>query len=331
MSKAEMTKGHGVLSVYQELLRMMETYYPDQYTLRKNTVRSSHIYHYHTINFPFFLALPFVKRKGKTVGFVHFVPKTLDESLRLWKIAKVPFYKYIIWFYKAMDRLVTVNPYFVGELEKYGIDRGKITYIPNCVSPDVFFEKPVEQKAALRRKFGLPADRPVIIGVGQLQIRKGVFDFFELAKRNPDKLFLWVGGFSFGKISAGYEEIKKMVDHPPENLRFAGFVNRDEMNDYYNASDILFLPSFSELFPMAILEALNCKLPVVLRDLPEYRGILSDYSLLCDDKDAFDREINRLCRDKAYYEEIRQRSKAGSDYYSPKNIAGMWNDFYQSL
>ena len=38
-------------------------------------------------------------------------------------------------------------------------------------------------------------------------------DFFALAKRMPDVEFIWAGGFSFGKISDGYEEIKKEMEH----------------------------------------------------------------------------------------------------------------------
>lgn len=121
------------------------------------------------------------------------------------------------------------------------------------------------------------------------------------------------------------------MEHPPENVRFVGMVERSEMNDYYNASDLLLLPSFAELFPMTILEALNCKLPIVVRNLEEYQGIVSDYCLLCEDVDGFDREINRLCRDSAYYEEARAKSAAGRDYYSTQNVAKMWDQFYSGL
>lgn len=331
MSEADMTKGHGVLSVYDELMMLLENYYPDKYIVRKNSLAHADIFHYHTINPEFYLSIPLVRKKSITVGFVHFMPKTLDESLHLWKIAKIPFYKYIIKFYNSMDYLVTVNPHFIKELVDAGIERDKITYIPNCVSSEHFFEMSKEEKKALREKLGIPQDKHVVIGVGQLQIRKGVLDFVEVAKKNPDKLFLWLGGFSFGKISDGYNEIKDLMEHPPKNVRFVGMVERSEMNDYYNASDLLLLPSFAELFPMTILEALNCKLPIVVRNLEEYQGIVSDYCLLCEDVDGFDREINRLCRDSAYYEEARAKSAAGRDYYSTQNVAKMWDQFYSGL
>ena len=35
--------------------------------------------------------------------------------------------------------------------------------------------------------------------------------------------FIWAGGFSFGKITAGYEEIKKLIDNPPKKHDFLAF------------------------------------------------------------------------------------------------------------
>ena len=83
-------------------------------------------------------------------------------------------------------------------------------------------------------------------------------DFIEAAKKMPDCMFIWAGGFSFGRISDGYEEIKKMMKHLPSNVRFLGIVDREKMNEIYNMADVMFLPSYEELFPMTILESMNC-------------------------------------------------------------------------
>ena len=331
MSHADMTKGHGVLSVYDELVKLLETYHSDKYTIKKNTLSKSDIYHYHTINPTFMLSMPIAKHRGATVGFVHFVPATVDESLRLWKIARLPFYWYMMKFYGCMDYIVTVNPTFVAELVKAGIKADKIKYIPNCVSSNGFFEMSSEEKSEYRKKYGIPSDRPVIIGVGQLQIRKGVVDFVELAKRNPDKYFMWLGGFSFGKITDGYDEIKAITENPPENLKFVGMVEREEMNAYYNAADILLLPSYAELFPMTILEAFNCKMPIIVRDLPEYHGVVSDYCVMCKNNDEFNENINAISNDKDCYNEARQKSIEASVYYSTENVAKIWDDFYDEV
>ena len=48
----------------------------------------------------------------------------------------------------------------------------------------------------------------VVVGVGQLQERKGVFDFIELNKRHPEIKFIWVGGFRL-KDDGWLRRIKK--------------------------------------------------------------------------------------------------------------------------
>ena len=144
-------------------------------------------------------------------------------------------------------------------------DAKKITYIPNFVSKKEFYPKPQAEKKRLRQKLGIPTDKFTVIGVGQVQERKGVPDFIELAKRHPEIQFVWVGGFSFGKMTDGYNELKQVVDQPPVNLMFPGILDRDEMNDYYNVADLFLLPSFNELFPMSILEAFSVGLPVIDR------------------------------------------------------------------
>ena len=113
-----------------------------------------------------------------------------------------------------------------------------------------------------------------MLGVGQIQTRKGVIDFIDIARKMPDVQFVWAGGFSFGGITDGYKELKSQMETAPKNILFTGIVDRDLMNDIYNVSDVLFMPSYNELFPMSILEAMNTSTPVLLRDLELYEDIL---------------------------------------------------------
>lgn len=125
-----------------------------------------------------------------------------------------------------MDRLVVVNPYFIDRLVAYGVDREKITYIPNFVDFKDFYPLDPDCKPRLRKKYGLDPHRFTVMCAGQLQRRKGVFDFVECAKRLPDIQFIWAGGFSFGHMTDGYEEISRMLEHPPKNCVFPGIIDR---------------------------------------------------------------------------------------------------------
>lgn len=331
LSKADKVKGQGVLSAYEEQVSLVRKHLGDTYQVGINQVRFADIRHYHTINLEFFLTLPFAKVKSSTVGYVHFLPETLENSIKLPKIAKKVFYKYVISFYKSMDFLITVNPYFIDKLVEYGIDREKVMYIPNYVSAKRFYKLDKNEVIKVKKKYDIPLDKFVVLCVGQLQKRKGFFDFLEVAKQMPETTFLWAGGFSFKKMSDGYEEIKEALGHLPPNVKMLGIVPREEMNAIYNMSDVMFLASYEELFPMTILESANCKIPILLRDIELYEGILEGYYLKGTNNQEFVQELQKLKEDAVYYNKASQMADKCAKYYSEENVAKMWKACYNKI
>lgn len=326
LSRADSIKGQGVLSAHDEQIELLKKEWADEFSIYENKLKLCNIMHYHTINPDFFIGLPFAKFKGITVGYVHFLPETLEDSIHIPELFKKIFYKYVISFYKSMDYLVTVNPYFIDRLEHYGINRNKVTYIPNFVSEEQFYKK--DDKKEIRRKYQLKESDFVVLGVGQLQVRKGIFDFMKTAEAMPNVKFLWAGDFAFGKISNGYEEIKKIVANPPKNVKFLGLIDREEMNDIYNMADVMFLPSYEELFPMTVLEAMNCGVPILLRDVDIYKNILFDFYLKGKDVKDFISILDKVKDDMEYRQKAQKNSFRGHLYYSRKHVSQMWKEFY---
>lgn len=331
LSGADKVKGQGVLSAYQEQVKLVKKNLNNEYKISVNKLKFCDIMHYHTINLEYYLTLPFTKITSCTVGYVHFLPETLDNSLSIPKLFKDIFYKYVIDFYKNMDFLVTVNPYFIDKLVEYGIPRQKITYIPNYVSNKEFYKLDKEQKKLARKKYGVPTDKFVVVGVGQLQIRKGIFDFIEVAKKMPDTYFIWAGGFSFKQLSEGYKKIKENIQDLPDNIKFLGIVPREQMNQIYNIADIMFLPSYEELFPMTVLESANCKLPIVLRDIELYKSILDGYYLSGKSINDFVNIINSLKDDRNLYIKQMEKSCECAKKYSEENVAKLWRRYYNRI
>lgn len=326
-STAEKVKGQGVGSAYVELVKMLKKHFANDFKITVNKYGRADITHYHTINPTFYLST-FSKKRGRKIGYVHFLPETLDGSIKLPQPFKGIFYKYVIAFYKRMDHIVVVNPTFIDKLVRYGIAREKITYIPNFVSKKVFYAVDDSKKIVLRQKYGYDLNKFTVLGSGQIQTRKGVLDFVKLANQNPDVQFIWTGGFSFGKITEGYAELEKIVSNPPKNLSFPGIISRDEMVEYYNISDLFLLPSYNELFPMSVLEAFSTNTPVMLRDLDLYHSIINGYYIGCKDEAEMNVKLRELINDPVLLSEYRQRSITASDRYSEDHLAKIWYDFY---
>lgn len=329
LSKADSVKGQGVGSAYLEQVKLVTEGASDIFDIRINDWRDADIIHHHTIEPMNYLKMK--TSRGINVSYVHFLPETLDGSINLPKPAFEIFKKYVVDFYKGADYLVVVNPIFIDALEQHGIDRNKIKYIPNYVSKADFNRKTKKEVTDLKKELGLKADDFVVLGVGQVQTRKGVLDFVDVATKMPDVTFLWCGGFSFGTITDGYKELKKVFDNPPHNVRFLGIIPREKMNDMYNIADVLFMPSYNELFPMSILEASNVEKPILLRDLELYKDILFDNYLIGTDNDEFVEKIKLLKENKKIYDEYSLKSKDISIFYSKENVLNIWRTFYTEI
>ncbi|CCI87928.1 Glycosyl transferase CpoA [Lactobacillus gigeriorum DSM 23908 = CRBIP 24.85] len=326
-SQADSVKGQGVGSAYNELVNLMRTKLVDEFYMTINKYGSTDLTHYHTIN-PTYFANSFSPARGRKIGYVHFLPNTLQGSIKLPGFAQDAFADYVIKFYRRMDQIVVVNPIFIDKLVEYGISREKVKYIPNFVSKKEFYPQSLAQKNAFRNELGIPHDKFVVFGDGQVQERKGVDDFAKLAEANPDVQFIWAGGFSFGKITDGYDHYKELVDHGPANLTFTGIIDREKLVNYLNIADLFLLPSFDELFPMSVLEAFSCGTPVLLRDLDLYKAIIDGYYMHGDDFEELNAQLHQIIADPSLLTKYRELSLQASEQYSEDHLADIWNEFY---
>lgn len=326
-SKANLVQGQGVGSAYDELVNLMRRDLVNEFYLTINKYGNSDLTHYHTIN-PTYYLNSFSQARGRKIGYVHFLPETLEGSIKIPGVAKKIFYKYVIDFYRRMDQIVVVNPMFIDKLTNYGIARQKIKYIPNFVSQREFYPESQERKNAFRHHLGLSLKKFVVFGDGQVQERKGIDDFAKLAVANPKLQFIWAGGFSFGKMTDGYDHYQRLLQQPPKNLKFIGIIKREKLVDYLNVADLFVLPSYDELFPMSVLEAFSCGTPVLLRDLQLYQAIIAGSYLKGKAFKEMNQQLKKVVQDQSVLEKYHFLAQKVSQRYSEDHLAHIWSQFY---
>ena len=322
-SKATTVPGQGVGAAYIEQLNLIQQS-KRLVVLQPNEPRPD-LVHIHTINFRYWLAMLFIKIPR--VVYVHFLPSTLSSSIKLPRLFFGILKWYVKVFYKTASHLVVVNPIFIDPLMKMGIKQERIVFIPNYVDESKFATK--VSNTSIRKQWQFK--RFTVLGVGQVQHRKGVLDFIEVAKKLPAVDFVWAGGFSFKAMTAGYEELKKVMHNPPSNVRFLGIVPREKMNELYHGCDLFFLPSFDELMPMSVLEAAVCDKPILLRDLELYQPVFFKHYLSAHDVDGFVKMIKQLSENKEMYQQSLDHPRWLKNYYRKEAILKQWEDFYQEV
>ena len=164
------------------------------------------------------------------------------------------------YLYRNVDKIITVsNDDKLFLKEYYKID-SEVIY--NGID-----YRPIEQitltKEQLRDKLNIPKDKQIYLTVARFDFPKG-YDILVNAikilkndKKLDNKLFLFVGD---GKL---INEMKNLVDKFELNKNIIFMGKRSDVYELMKSSDCFILPSRWEGFPITIIEAMACNLPII--------------------------------------------------------------------
>jgi len=167
------------------------------------------------------------------------------------------------------DAIVAVSRPLASELEAIGVPRERIHLVHNGIDASLFG---ATERARARHVLGLPQEERVLLFVGRLEERKGIFDLldaFERVRRRVEARLVLVGdGPAMSRVCARAGSSGR--------IRVAGARPHQEIAQWMAASDLLVLPSWLEGTPNVVLEALSCGRPVVATRVGGIPDVLSD-------------------------------------------------------
>ena len=160
----------------------------------------------------------------------------------------------------AVDAVVAPSRQLAGVLERYGVTR-PIATIPTGLNLDDFAHG---DGAAFRARFGLAADRPVMLLVGRVAHEKNIGFLLrvlgEVVRSVPTVLFVVAGegpalpGLRRAAADLGLES----------HVLFVGYLDRrGPLLDCYRAADVFVFASRTETQGLVLLESLALGVPVV--------------------------------------------------------------------
>ena len=165
-----------------------------------------------------------------------------------------------------------------------------------------------------------------IISVGRLEAEKGFERLIDIYKIIADNCLEW----SLAIIGDGSQKellLKKICENNLEDRVHIIPFTDDMLSEYLNAS-ICVIPSYTEAFPMVLLEAMHCGLPVVSFNFLGAKEILadSDFGLLVEQNDIEQFSTYLLSLISDYEFRLIQGSKGRklSEKYTVDNIIKEW-------
>lgn len=144
---------------------------------------------------------------------------------------------------------------------------GESTNLPHGVPKSLVASTP---SAEAKDHFNINPDRQVIILPGYIYERKGTDVFIDIAREDPERLYLVAGGDTDGE---GTEFANSVKNRAPSNVKFTGVLNRDQYHLAFEAADLAVLP-YREIHQSGVVnDCVAHSLPVVATALPHFNNL----------------------------------------------------------
>jgi len=219
--------------------------------------------------------------------------------------------------FRNLDYLIVLAPDSKKNYENWLINNKniKIVEIPNILE-----EIPKESSKL---------DGNKLISIGRLHPVKDfktlINVFSKVFKKIPDASLTIVGG------GEEFEELKKLAQNLKidKNVIFTGMISKDEVKNQLLSSDVYVMTSLTECFPMVLLEASSCGLPLIAFDVPvgpkaiiknEQNGYLIENRNI----DKMAQTIVTLLNNREKLKIMGEKAKQESIQYIPGNIMKKW-------
>ena len=180
--------------------------------------------------------------------------------------------------------IVSPSHWLVSLLKKSVLHLNPVSVIHNGIDPAIFFNA---ENSSIKSKLNIAPDKKVILFCGGKKLagqfpawRKGwvyLCEALEVLKDKHENIHLLYVG-----------DLLDLPENFPVPVTFAKGVSRNDMNIYFNASDMLVLPTLADHPALTVLEAMACKTPIVATNtggIPE-AVISQETGLLCASRDS---------------------------------------------
>ena len=265
----------GIVKKYIKFYKYLQEIKPDYIVFNQFLLRS--------FSLPELIA-GYIITKGKVFMIVHdCAPPRITYKSRLhfgiipgfgieWRRERL-FQKLLVYFTKNTIAVSKATKEFLLKFHKFPQQKIKITYHGVDVNK---FTPSFENRCSLRRHLNIPNSDTIIISTSRLdrikRLERLIESFGILAQQRKGLWLIFIGtGQEYNSLSSMVQSFNEDVRR---RVKFLGY--REDVAPILAACDIYVLPSDSEGFPLACLEAMSCGLISIVTNSGGQREIIKD-------------------------------------------------------
>lgn len=242
-----------------------------------------------------------------------------------------------------VDAVTVISRPLMRTFEEIGFPKRKLVYIPQGVDLERFKPVQVDEKQATRERLGIPVDAQVALFVGTVLKRKGIdwlIDAWRIVQAELlEAQLIVVGMYEFDETHKSRVELNEFAEAMKDrvhdgclNVKFVGL--KEHVEEWYQAADVLVLPSRKEGFGNVIIEGMACGLPAVVTPMD---GVASETvvdganGFIVEGVEALAYRIRELLRDLTRTAELGARARTiVESRFNMSVIADSYEIFYFS-
>jgi glycosyltransferase involved in cell wall biosynthesis len=229
------------------------------------------------------------------------------------------------WVYRHAARVIVLTPDDVPLVtQKYRVDPDRVLVIPNATN-----------LAPARSPRDRPHDPFRLLFVGRVEMQKNVPLLLRSLRRVIDSSPLPVH-LDIAGDGEDMPAVRSLIADLSlaEHVSLRGFVTGADLEDLYQAADVLVLTSTRETFGQVILEAMTKGLPVIASNIRCVRTIVTDGTsgLLADlSAESFAAALLQVASDAEFYAKLSAGALENASHYSMPATVSAYASVYEAI
>ena len=221
------------------------------------------------------LSIPYISKNINSKIILHLHNDYLNIDTRLGK-------KIIDNTYK----IICVSEFIKSRVDEIS-ENNKTIVVYNGINFDKFNNN--YDKKNLRKKYNISINKKVVLYVGRLLEKKGIFELIRsFVKINDKNSLLLIVGNGSKKIK---NEINKYIKGN-KNIILFDYVDNSKISEIYSLSDIGVVPSrCNEAFGLTVIEGLSCNLKMIVSNDGAIPELLTKQDTIIVDKNNLEEEL----------------------------------------